>query len=99
MVVVSGKKQGRQRKYIFSMASESQALGEGTGIPAALGAVLVKRGKYQAQGVVPPEAGIDPRDFLILIKEVLKIDKLGEADYPLVIEEVDESGQVRRLTV
>ena len=99
MVVVSGKKQGRERKYIFSMASESQALGEGTGIPAALGAVLVKRGKYQAQGVVPPEAGIDPSDFLILIKEVLKIDKLGEADYPLVIEEVDESGQVRRLTV
>jgi len=98
MVVVSGKKDGRSRKYVFSMASESQALGEGTGIPAALGAVLVWQGKYKAEGVLPPEAGIDPVDFLDLVKKLLGMEKLGETDYPLVIESIDESGRRERLS-
>jgi len=98
MVVVSGKKDGKPKKYVFSMASESQALGEGTGIPAALGAVLVWQGKYKAKGVFPPEAGIDPVDFLDLVKKLLGMEKLGETDYPLVIESIDESGRRERLS-
>ena len=45
------------------MASMSQALGEGTGIPAAMGAILMNRGKVYGKGVMPPEGCLHPNEL------------------------------------
>jgi saccharopine dehydrogenase (NAD+, L-lysine forming) len=74
-VVVKGKKKGEYKEYRFHMASESEALGEGTGIPAAMGAMLLQRGKISGKGVMPPEACVNPMDFLALMPEVIDLEK------------------------
>jgi saccharopine dehydrogenase (NAD+, L-lysine-forming) len=95
-VVATGRKDGQPRKYIFSMASQSQALGEGTGIPAALGVVLMSRGKITEKGVLPPEACVNPLEFIGLINEVVKPQKGGKSFEGLIIDSVDENGKVER---
>ncbi|RME89107.1 MAG: saccharopine dehydrogenase [Candidatus Hydrogenedentota bacterium] len=71
-VVVSGQKRKKQKQYEFIIASSQMALGEGTGIPAAMATLLMAQGKIHRKGVFPPEAGINPLDFFKLIKPVLK---------------------------
>lgn len=66
-VVVRGTRGGADLSYAFSMSSRGQGMGEGTGVPAALGAVLMARGKVAGPGVVPPEAGVRPADFFALL--------------------------------
>jgi saccharopine dehydrogenase (NAD+, L-lysine-forming) len=78
------------------MASQSQALGEGTGIPAALGVVLMSRGKITEKGVLPPEACVNPLEFIGLINEVVKPQKGGKSFEGLIIDSVDENGKVER---
>jgi len=95
-VVVTGKKNGKQHKYVFSMASEGQALGEGTGISAALGVILMNRGKIKEKGVLPPEGCINPLDFMGLIGEVIKPEKGKKSFEGLVIDSIDENGNVTR---
>lgn len=96
-VVVSGLRRGGPRQYVFSMASTNQALGEGTGIPAAMGAILMKAGKAKAKGVLPPEAAFDPVDFLALVRPVLALTQQGGSFDGVVVEKVDESGAVERI--
>ena len=55
-IVVAGQKKGKPHQYVFSLWSIGQAMGEGTGIPAAIGALLMHRGKIPLKGVFPPEA-------------------------------------------
>jgi saccharopine dehydrogenase (NAD+, L-lysine-forming) len=98
-VVVQGKKAGKPHTFVFSIASENQALGEGTGIPAALGAILVIQGKVKGKGVLPPEGSIDPSDFLGLIKRVLKPDASGKSFEGVLVESVDEAGKVEELRI
>ena len=62
------KNKGKDRTYKFHMSSENQALGEGTGIPAALGAIVMNKGKIKTKGVFPPEGGVNPLDFLSLMQ-------------------------------
>jgi saccharopine dehydrogenase-like NADP-dependent oxidoreductase len=99
-VVVKGKKNGKYKEYRFHMASQSQALGEGTGIPAAMGAILVKRGKVPAKGIMPPEACINPYDFLALLPEIMALEKRetgGLAFEGFLVESVDENGNVKKV--
>ncbi|MFH2005468.1 MAG: saccharopine dehydrogenase NADP-binding domain-containing protein [bacterium] len=92
-VVVSGKKaDGTRRSYVFSMASVDQALGEGTGIPAAMGAILMVRGQVAGPGVLPPEACVNPMDFLALIGPVLASSSQGGSYEGLKVEKIDEHG-------
>jgi saccharopine dehydrogenase (NAD+, L-lysine-forming) len=82
------------------MASLSQALGEGTGIPAAMGAIAMNQGKVQGRGVLPPEACIDPVGFLSLIGEFMKADSTSRKNGVLegfLVERVDEHGNVKRV--
>jgi saccharopine dehydrogenase (NAD+, L-lysine-forming) len=98
MVVVKGVRHGKPRTYRFSMASQSQALGEGTGIPAGMGAILVRDGKVKGVGVLPPEAAFDPLDVLGLVPSVLeRMQKSGGGFEGFLIEKVDENGQVERV--
>ena len=74
-VVAKGKKNGQYEEYRFHMASQSEALGEGTGIPAAIGAILMQQGKITQKGVMPPEGCVNPVDFIDLISKVMGLDK------------------------
>jgi saccharopine dehydrogenase (NAD+, L-lysine-forming) len=98
-IVVKGKKEGVFHQYNFSIASKSQALGEGTGIPAALGVALLKRGKIMKKGVLPPEACVNPLDFLNIIQEHLDLETVTSEGSPLIIESIDAEGKVERTTL
>ncbi|MCP4123213.1 MAG: saccharopine dehydrogenase [Bacteroidetes bacterium] len=97
-IVVAGENaQGLKRTYIFSLISEgigkAQGLGEGTGYPAALAAILMNQGKITKRGVVPPEACINPLEFLMLMKKALQVDDSDESKKsPVVLEKMDENG-------
>ena len=92
LVEARGLRHGLPRAYRFSMASTDQALGEGTGIPAAMGAMLLEQGAISAQGVLPPEAAINPIDFLALVPQVLAT-RAGKGSFEgVVVEKIDEHG-------
>ncbi len=63
-VDVKGCRRHREVSIHFSSAGR---LGPATGIPASIGALMVLDGKVTARGVQPPEACIDPDDFLFEI--------------------------------
>jgi len=60
-VKVSGTKAGRKKSVFFS---SSARIAQGTGIPAAIGAIMLLRGDITQTGVSPPEACIDPNLFI-----------------------------------
>lgn len=97
MVVAKGLRRGAPREYRFSLASTDQALGEGTGIPAAMGAILLGMGKVKTPGVLPPEAAIDPLDFLALVKPVLDGSGQGGSFEGVLVEMVNEDGTRQRV--
>ena len=96
-VVVKGNKNGQYQEYRFHMASGSQALGEGTGIPAAIAVILMQQGKVTAKGVYPPEGGVNPVDFIELISKVMKLEEKKKEDDSfsgVIVESVDAAGNV-----
>ncbi|MDO8123107.1 MAG: saccharopine dehydrogenase NADP-binding domain-containing protein [Candidatus Hermodarchaeota archaeon] len=97
--VVSGTKKGKPHQYVFSLSSIGQGMGEGTGIPAALGATLMYRGKIKTKGVLPPEACVDPMDFLGIMQESLKLEEITGKQSPLLIESIDAKGNIKHLSL
>lgn len=95
-VVAKGRKDGKAHEFRFHLASRSQALGEGTGIPAAMGVILMAQGKVKGPGAFPPEGCVDPNDFVGLISKVMKLDKKegGDSFSGVIVESVDEHGTV-----
>jgi saccharopine dehydrogenase (NAD+, L-lysine-forming) len=100
-VVAKGRKDGKNIEYRFHMASASEALGEGTGIPAAVGVMLMQMGKIQEKGVLPPEGCVNPFDFIGLITKVMKLDEKKDEDSfrGVIAEMVDEEGTVTTLDI
>lgn len=96
-VVVRGTRHGAPRTYVFSMASRDQALGEGTGIPVAMGAILLAQGKVRGPGVLPPEAAIEPLDFLALVAPVLAGSRQQGSFEGVLVERVLADGTVERV--
>ena len=101
-VVAKGRKSGKYQEYRFHMASRSQALGEGTGIPAAMGVILMQQGKISGTGVLPPEACVNPMEFVSLISKVMKLDEKkegGDSFGGVIVESVDDMGAVTKLDI
>jgi saccharopine dehydrogenase (NAD+, L-lysine forming) len=99
-VVVKGKKDGKYKEFRFHLASQSQALGEGTGIPAAMGVIMLQEGKIKDKGVLPPEACMKPSDFIELLPRVMVLDKKkegGESFGGIIVQSVDENGKITTL--
>jgi len=94
-IVVKGYKDGGKNTYIFSMSSRGQGMGEGTGIPAAIGAILTATGKIKEKGVLPPEACVNPLDMLELAKT--KVKATGGRGFPISIEHIDKDGKSQRM--
>ena len=101
-VIIKGKKDGKYSEYRFHLASRSQALGEGTAIPAVVGAILMFQGKISGKGVMPPEACVNPQDFIDLIPKVMKLDEKkegGDKFGGVIVEHIDEDGKVTKLDI
>jgi saccharopine dehydrogenase (NAD+, L-lysine-forming) len=104
-VIVAGTKDGRPREYRFHMVSTSQALGEGTGIPAAMGAILMAGGHVRGPGVLPPEAAVDAAQCIALARQMFARDSAAKAragagslaPEGLLVDMVDEHGTCHRL--
>ncbi len=95
-VVVGGLKAGKKQSFVFQLSSTSAGAGEGTGIPAAVGAVLMGRGAITRKGVFPPEAAVSPLEVMTLALSASK--KLGAGGSDAVhIESIDEHGERRTL--
>ena len=101
-VIAKGKKDGENKEFRFHLASKSQALGEGTGIPAAMGAIMLSKGMIKEKGVMPPEACIVPTEFISLVPEVMDLDSKKEGGNSfggVIIESVDENGKITKLDI
>mgnify|MGYP001125616122 CR=1 FL=1 len=63
-------------------------------IAAAIGTMLMHRGRVQGQGVLPPEACLQPMEFLPLALDFFGRDAAGKgkASEGLIVERVDDSG-------
>jgi saccharopine dehydrogenase-like NADP-dependent oxidoreductase len=98
-VVVRGKKNGQYEEYRVHMASKGAALGEGTGVPAAMGVILMDQGKIAAKGVLPPEGCVDPNDFIRLWSKMKPVKAKGKkkAVRLLYAERIDVRGKVTRI--
>jgi saccharopine dehydrogenase (NAD+, L-lysine-forming) len=96
-IVVKGYKDGGKNTYIFSMSSRGQGMGEGTGIPAAIGAILTATGNIKEKGVLPPEACVNPLDMLELAKT--KVKAAGGRGFPIVIEHIDKDGKSQKVNL
>jgi len=96
-IVVSGTKNSKKHSIVFSLASEGEAMGEGTGIPVALGAIMLQRGLIQEKGVLPPEACVDPLGFLGVMQEHLNLESVSSKASPLTIESIDHTGKIDRI--
>ena len=96
-VVVAGTKDGKPGKFVFQLASESEALGEGTGIPAAMGCMLMAAGKITKKGVYPPEGCVNPLDFLGLVDKVMPKGETEKSFDGVLVQSIDENGNVTKL--
>jgi saccharopine dehydrogenase-like NADP-dependent oxidoreductase len=81
-IVVSGTRNDAPGTHtvVFSLSSGTMGAGEGTGIPAGLGALMLLAGHGRTPGVHPPEAIVDPLVMLGLANDVLPLLALGATD-------------------
>ncbi len=76
-VELKGRKEGAEKRLVFETVVRSsekwnlRATAIWTGVPAAIAAHWLGKGKVEVKGVVPPEVGLEPEEFL---KELAKRD-------------------------
>jgi len=92
-VVVKGKKEGEAMEYRMHIASENAGLGDGTGIPAAIGATLLSQGKITAKGVLPPEACVDPGQYIATARSLPQIETTSS----ISMEQIRADGTVNNI--
>ncbi len=104
-VVVGGRKDGAEHTYVCTLSSSGAGAGEGTGIPAAVGAALHARGALSGgPGVHAPEAVVPVDEFLSLATDVMaRIGVGGPAGddgpgappaLPLTVEHIGPDGDL-----
>ena len=93
-VEVGGIKDGERHTYVCSLTSEGSGAGEGTGIPAALGAALHQQGRLgERPGVFPPEAIVPVDELLALAGTVVGRMSIGTGGgLPLTVEHIGPDG-------
>jgi saccharopine dehydrogenase-like NADP-dependent oxidoreductase len=92
-IVIKGEKDGDPSTFVFQMSSSGMGMGEGTGIPAAMGAIMMGQGKITLKGAFPPEAAVAPMDMIQLAGEIIKSSGKGDSA-PIFIEQIDKDGKV-----
>ena len=94
-VVVKGKEKGKKVQYVV-YATSTGGMMEGTGTPAAIGALLMatvntSKPKIRIKGVFPPEAGVDPIDAF---EWAGKFSKSGSG-IGIKAQKIDEAGNAK----
>jgi len=98
MVVVSGLINGEAHRYEISLSSGSAGAGEGTGIPAALGAILMLRGALECgPGVHPPEVAVPVAELLELAPMVASGVGVSGDGLPLTVRHFGPSGECEEI--
>lgn len=97
-VVTTGLKDGEAHSYTFALSSQSEGAGEGTGIPAGLGAILALRGQLEGDpGVHAPETAVPVGPLLELAAAAVKgmglSDGGGGGGIPLTVEHTGPDGR------
>lgn len=92
-VVVEGRKDGKASTFVFQLSSTTAGAGEGTGIPAAVGVILMARGSITRKGVFPPEGGVPPLEVLLMALEIAKRGGSAGRD-AISIEHIDADGNI-----
>jgi saccharopine dehydrogenase (NAD+, L-lysine-forming) len=92
-IVIKGEKDGDPSTFVFQMSSSGMGMGEGTGIPAAMGAIMMGQKRITLKGAFPPEAAVNPMDMIQLAGEVIKSSGKGDKA-PIYIEQIDKDGKV-----
>ncbi len=96
-IVVKGQKDSDPLTYNFSMSSRGRGMGEGTGMPAALGAILMNSGSIKQMGVFPPEGGVNPIDLLQAADQFVQLgEKKG---IPIAVERIDSKGKSTKMDI
>ena len=104
-IEVEGTKNQQTHRYVFSSGSTQDGAGAGTGIPVALGALLMLRGGINQVGVRPPEAVVDPIQMLAIAGDIVAqlgvgaSQSGGNAKVPLHIEHTGPDGSVEELSL
>ncbi|MCX8095809.1 MAG: hypothetical protein N3D74_06475, partial [Caldisericia bacterium] len=88
-ITIKGRKSGENLQYNFSIFSKGKGMGEGTGIPAAIGAILMCEGYIKEKGVNPPESVLDPVDVFKLLYKIFKGEKI-----PILIEKIKNNQKI-----
>jgi saccharopine dehydrogenase (NAD+, L-lysine-forming) len=92
-VVVEGTRDGEAHRYECSLFSTEEGAGEGTGIPAGLGALLMLRGEIEGgPGVHPPESIVPTTALLDLAAEVVATMSVAGGGLPLRLVHVAPDG-------
>jgi len=73
MITIEGLREGAEYKYTFYTIARGLGMGEGTGIPLALGGISIKEGLIKESGVYPPEAVINPVEFFKLASKYVTL--------------------------
>jgi saccharopine dehydrogenase (NAD+, L-lysine-forming) len=101
-VSVKGKKDGKTLQYLFkaySVGGKHSGLGVATGVPAAVGAVLLHRKKIAAKGVMSPEGCVNPDDFFPLWDQLTSLVTGKKKPFDIIVEVVDEKGKVKEVDI
>lgn len=96
-VVVHGVHHGKPRAYVFHLSSANPDQGEGAGIPAAMGTILMVEGQVTGPGVLPPEAAVEPAEFLALLPRITGQGHKGGLLEAILVEKIDEHGRIERV--
>ncbi len=97
-VIVEGVKQGEPHTYVCSLFASDTGAGEGTGIPAALGALLALRGQLAGgPGVHPPEAIVPVGPILELAGDVVAGMQVTGGSLPLRLEHIGPDGSIEEV--
>jgi saccharopine dehydrogenase (NAD+, L-lysine-forming) len=97
-VVVEGCKGDERHTYVCSLFSSDVGAGEGTGIPAALAALLALRGELTGgPGVHAPEAIVPVVPLLELAGAVVATMGIGGGSLPLRVEHIGPDGAIEEV--
>ncbi len=93
-VVVSGESGGQTHRYEIALSSKSEGAGEGTGIPAALGTILMLRGELEGgPGVHPPESIVPVESLLGMAATVASGVGVQSGGLPITLTHISPSGE------
>lgn len=91
-IVIRGVEKGKRVEYVVTATSKGGMM-EGTGVPAAIGAILMASGKIEMKGVFPPEAAVNPMDAFVWVGKFRKKGKtIG-----VKVKKIDEEGNVKEI--